>query len=146
MEEYRQMTGYDDEYRISSKGRVSVKRKGIWRDPTPLTTSDGKLSVLLSRQGKELRRGIHMLVAEHFLEGPKGSLVKHINGNVTDNRVENLKWAHRGSAGMTSKDVQSIRQIYEEQGVSQKSLAERYNVSPMTIHNIITRKTWKHVE
>ena len=146
MEVFRQMTGYDGEYRISSKGRVSVKRKGVWRDPTPLVTSDGKLSVILSRQGKELRRGIHMLVAEHFLEGPKGSLVKHINGDVTDNRVENLKWAHRGSAGMTSDDVQSIRQIYEEQNISQKALAERYNVSPMTIHNIVTRKTWKHVK
>ena len=146
MEIYREVEGYGGKYRVSSRGSVQVNRRGIWREPTPKMDADGKLSILLSLNGVDTIKRVHILVAEQFLEGPKGSLVKHINGDVTDNRVENLKWANRSQSGMTNKDVQSIRQAYEEQNISQRALAERYNVSPMTIHDIVTRKTWKHVK
>ena len=142
----KDIRGYEGLFRIRPSGEVRIKRRDTWRTLPPIVGYDGKYSVLLSQYGKDTIKRVHLLVAEHFLEGPVGSKVIHINGNVTDNRVENLKWANRSQSGMTSTDVQNIRKAYEERAATQRDLAERYNVTPMTIHNIVTRKTWKHVK
>lgn len=39
------------------------------------------------------RKQVHLLVAEHFLPNPNNyKYVKHIDGNISNNHVENLQW------------------------------------------------------
>lgn len=47
-------------------------------------------------------------------------------------------------ARLTNTDVLAIRHDYE-QGVFQRVLAERFGVSQGTIHDVVVRKTWKHL-
>ena len=46
---------------------------------------------------------------------------------------------------LTEDDIRSIRSDYER-GITQADLVRKYNSSIATIHNIVRRKTWKHVK
>jgi HNH endonuclease len=48
------------------------------------------------------------------------------------------------SSKLTESNVREIRRLRFE-GVGRNELAERYGVTPVTVHNIVTRKTWTHV-
>jgi hypothetical protein len=59
-------------------------------------------------------------------------------------RAENLR---RGDRTVLTEDgVREIRRRYAEGGVYQRELAEEYGVSPVTIHSVIARKSWKDIE
>jgi len=55
----------------------------------------------------------------------------------------------RGSAVHTAKlseaDVITIRSAYRQGETTYHSLASRFGVTKMTIGNVVTRKTWKHL-
>lgn len=53
---------------------------------------------------------LHKLVAEVFIPNPEfKSYVKHINGNIKDNRVSNLEWVKRNSGkGRKNTDGMTI--------------------------------------
>lgn len=54
---------------------------------------NGYLSVHLCVEGKEKRYLVHRLVAEAFIPNPDNKpCINHINGDKTDNRIENLEW------------------------------------------------------
>ena len=46
---------------------------------------------------------------------------------------------------LNETDVLEIRALYAK-GFSQRYIAERYDVSHVAIHDILTGRTWKHVE
>jgi len=46
---------------------------------------------------------------------------------------------------LTADDVREMRRLYEEEGVAATALGPRFGVHPTTSHNIIRRKTWRHV-
>lgn len=51
---------------------------------------------------------MHRLVAEAFLPRPETpSMIKHVNGDRTDNRAENLKWIPRRTRSERRKSAQA---------------------------------------
>ena len=83
-------------YEVSNLGKVkslNYNRKGIEKE---LSFGKGKgnyLYVTLFKEGKAKRKYIHRLVAEAFIvNNKKLPCVNHINGNKSDNNIDNLEW------------------------------------------------------
>lgn len=81
---------FSDRYFVSSDGRIwSVIRQILLR----MTTRNGYHSVCLYKEDVKKSFHVHRLVALAFLPRMSSDLVvNHKNGNMTDNRVENLEW------------------------------------------------------
>lgn len=90
MEEWKDIPGYKNEYKISNCGRVFSVKKGDVLFPNQ---KKDYLSVALCKNGHKKRFLIHRLVAEAFIPNPENKpCVDHINTVRFDNRVENLRW------------------------------------------------------
>lgn len=113
MEEWRPVVGFEEDYEVSSEGKVrSIDRVRIhkhWKTgkdteyhikgqvKKPLNSWDGYLETHLqythNGNSKNYYARIHRLVAEAFIPNPENKpQVNHKNGNKKDNRVENLEW------------------------------------------------------
>ena len=92
MEEiWKDIEGYENLYQVSNLGRVKSTRTNKIRKLSlgPRGYYACELCVDYNRDN----RMVHNLVAKAFIPNPENkSLVNHINGIKTDNRVENLEW------------------------------------------------------
>lgn len=90
------------EYQVSTLGRVrNTKKQGI---RIPDINSKGYARLRLVREGKIIRKFVHRLVAEAFIENPDGKeMVDHINGDRKDNRLCNLRWTTRSENMLNGK-------------------------------------------
>jgi hypothetical protein len=97
---------------------------------------------------------------------PPGQVARHLNDNSLDDRLSNLAWGTHAEnvadairngcradpmvgednprAKLTEADVLAIRGAVAN-GAVQQQLAASYGVSKSLIHNIIKRKTWRHI-
>lgn len=104
IEEWRDVPGFDGLYSVSNTGlarRNSIQRtssKGVKFVIKPRvlkfdSINGGYLRVTFSLNNSTQRFIIHRLVASVFLDNPEGKpFVNHIDGDKTNNRVENLEW------------------------------------------------------
>jgi hypothetical protein len=162
MEIWKKIEGFGN-YSVSSEGRVKNESTGLI-----LKTSIPKRGYhhwIVKKNGKRFNFRIHRLVAKAFIPNPKNlDEVNHINGNKTDNRIENLEWcthsenvSHSFSIGLQStkginhpltklseNDVLGIRKLYSE-NVPQTDIAKIYNYSYGAINKIVNRKNWTHI-
>lgn len=101
--EWRPIPGYEDNYEVSSDGRVlSIERTRAGKNGIPtrmhpriLKTQDihGYQRVCLSKGGVNSFRYVHRLVAEAFIENPSHlPEVNHKDGDKAHNAVDNLEW------------------------------------------------------
>ena len=60
-------------------------------------------------------------------------------------KLENRKGEKNGMARLTARSVRAIRK-QAAQGATLAALGEKYGVSHVAIHYVVTRKTWRHVE
>jgi len=94
-EEWREVAGYEGAYEVSDLGRVRSlpggHRHGIVLKPQPV--GRGYLSVSLCIEGVVRRFYVHHMVALAFIgPRPEGLDVCHGNGNLLDNRPQNLRY------------------------------------------------------
>ena len=90
-EEVYKFLNSDNRVVISSRGKVLVKEnKGFYRLVKTFKDLQGYDCVNIQNRTYL----VHSLVAESFLGTPSGllSTIKHINGDKSDNSVENLRW------------------------------------------------------
>ncbi|CQR03437.1 TPA: NUMOD4 motif-containing HNH endonuclease [Yersinia enterocolitica] len=96
----KDIAGYEGHYAVTADGRIySHSRvnalggltKGRWLRPGK--GGRGYLVVNLCSGGVTKTHSLHRLVAKAYIPNPeRAAEVNHINGDKTDNRVENLEW------------------------------------------------------
>ena len=144
-----------DDYEVLSDGRILNKR---WnRFLKPQLNNKGYERVQLC--GKFYF--VHRLVAEKYIPNPDNlPQVNHIDGNKTNNNVNNLEWVSNQQnrdhavknglhfqgekcpwAKLTQEDVNYIRNHRE---IHQKDLAKMFNVARTTISGIQNNYKWKN--
>lgn len=124
----------------------------------------GYLRLSLSKENKRQTVSVHKLVLESFIGPcPEGHQCRHLDGNPTNCRLDNLAWGtvqenhddkkrHGtmargtviGNSKLTEDQVVEIRQLVRE-GVFLKEIARRFGISDTNAAQIVRRKTWGHL-
>lgn len=160
---WRDVVGYEGRYMVSSLGRVKSLRFGKEKFLCSFPNVDGYLKVGLFRKSKmrqcsvQHQYSVHRLVAEAFIPNPEGKpQVNHIDGDKTNNRVENLEWAtsrentihaillglnnqHKNKKKLTAEEVEYIRAhcIKGDLQFGMNALARKFNVCQATIWKVV---------
>lgn len=94
-EEWREMAGYEGLYWVSNLGRVcAIPRKGTQGGLMKgYVDRKGYIILTLRKDGTQLSRRLHRMVAETFIPNPDNlPEVNHKDENKLNNNVENLEW------------------------------------------------------
>lgn len=122
-------------------------------------TKAGYLRVKIGTRGYLL----HRLIAIHFIPNPENKPeVNHRDGDKQNYAIDNLEWVtphenslHSYAAGLQSKKgSKNVKAILNEDRIkeirsseySRRDLAHKYGVSLNTIHDILAKRTWNHVQ
>ena len=162
-------------YALSSAGRIASYKKDILEDGKLLNGSltTGYRTLNLHRPGNKGTLYIHRELAKLFLKksSPKYKYVIHKNHNKLDNSIKNLSWAtleemiahqQKSPAKIAYKKVQANREVglkltatqvrrikdtlsNEKRRMTIKQLADKYNVSEMTMYRIKSGENWARI-
>lgn len=94
-EEWRAVRGHELRYQVSDRGRVRLRRARIVLDQK--LSDDGVVTVLLQFGCEPTDGHVGVLVAEAFHGAPPGLKLVHLDGNVKNNRADNVRWQMSGS-------------------------------------------------
>lgn len=166
MEIWKDIKGYENIYQVSNTGKIKriEKNKELKQAPNK---RNGYLYIHLSGNGVNKVIRVHKLVAETFIPNPENKpQVNHIDGDKTNNRVENLEWVTNGenqihafknnlqkgnfehpNSKLTLEQVLYIKNncIVGSKIYGIQTLAKKFNVCNSTIKQIIQGKSYKYV-
>src|SRR5512139_2131601 len=160
---WKPIPGYEGYYSASNLGRIRSENRnvrhyagGVRRFKSRIRKAHigtwGYMIVCLSKENIDIKFSVHRLVLMSFTGGDrKGLDVRHLDGDRTNNRLENLAWGTRtdnmqdcivhgrtnkGSKNpnskLTEKDVLAIRADTRRQRI----IADDYNIDASTVSDI----------
>ena len=162
-------------YAVSNFGHIASYKKDIIKEGKLLSGSltTGYRTLNLHRPGNKGTLYIHREMAKIFLKKATTKLryVIHVNHNKLDNGIKNLRWAtleqminHQQDSPakiaykekqatrsiglkLTAAQVKSIKTILnnKNRNVTIRQLAQKYNVSEMTMYRIKSGENWARI-
>jgi len=168
VENWRPVVGCEMVYEISDLYRirrvVAARNVVAGHILKPYRDREGYLAIRLCVNGRRPTFKVHHLVLLAFVgPRPEGMECRHLDGNKTNNRPENLCWGtstenaadsfrhgtsplgeRNGRAKLTEANVIEIRKLLA-QGMPQQAIASRFGVSRRTIGRIKSGTRWTHV-
>lgn len=175
-EEWLPVKGFEGLYEVSNQGRVKALpcEHRHWcgkKLPQPerlltLTKHTGGYRMVALKNGQRsgIKRFVHRLVMESFVGDGFSQDVNHINGNKTDNRLENLEYCDRlhnvrhaiatglqdnsgQNNGMSKYSPDQIRDAHRlvQEGATQSEASRATGVSIGMVSQIVTGKRWKNL-
>jgi hypothetical protein len=91
------------------------------------------------------------LVVRHLCDNPPCCRPSHLridtqpaNTADRDSKGRQARGEHNGRAKLRQQDVDEIRRLYAADGISQRALANQFNVHCTTIRDILSGKIWQH--
>ena len=156
-EEWRDIIGFKGLYKVSSYGRVvslgrcvNNRYQDVYKQPHLLRTNNTKRektpSVTLSIDGKDSKRHLPYLVAQHFLCQPDNNYVLEAkDGDFYNCKVDNLYWRRKKRArklydtasleGEVWRSIQGYEGLYEISSLGRiKSSYSRKILNPSSVH------------
>lgn len=124
METWKDISGYEGIYQVSSDGRVRSLRYGKQKILKEWN-SNGYRYVGLCKDGQNKQK-VHRLVAKAFL-GLKDELVDHKNRVTTDNRVVNLRLCTM-SQNLGNTKIRRDKKASKFKGVTKESGVKKWRV------------------
>ena len=161
----RKIQGFEN-YQVDELGQVwslpKKTRKGTRLIKALRHPKTGYMYLDLCKDGKVKKFTVHRLVALAYLPNTENKpQVNHINGDKTDNRLENLEWCTRSENQKHSIDIglrttkgvkNSQCKLNEEEVIYIKNsdekgkiLAKKFNISHSTICDIRSGRSWTHI-
>ena len=172
-EEWRDIIDYEGLYQVSNLGEVKSleKLRGIVIKKEHLLSlmerRDGYCQVTLTKNGKSVKKLVHVLVAQAFIPNYENKkTVNHIDGNKQNNTVNNLEWntqreniIHAYENGLKARGTQrkdsklsaiQVKEILDnyipyDRKFGTRALAHKYNVNKTTIWRIVNNKSYKDI-
>lgn len=93
---WKEIPGYDGDYQVSNLGKVKSLKNGQEKIMNLIKDKGGYLRIGLSKNNNTQICLVHRLVASMFIPNPLMLReVNHIDGDKTNNNVENLEWTTR---------------------------------------------------
>ena len=168
-EKWKSIPGYERIYDVSDRGNIrSRHQNGRFFDEYPGKTRPislwtdrrfGYKRVYLYGKWPPKVHAVHRLVLEAFIGPCPSKLMEchHIDGNPSNNHLENLVWSDRSHRGdkkgkskpnkmrkLSSDQVREIREL-SCRGISSYRIAPQFNICETACRYIIKRKTYKDV-
>jgi hypothetical protein len=139
--------------RFKSKYKVDVNT-GCWEWTAGSYNNKGYGSFWLNgscklahRVSYELFKGsIGELSVCHLCDNPKCVNPDHLFLGSQDDNVKDMVMKGRVSKKLSYYDVKAIRMLYKQSFLTQKELANEFNVSAETVSGIVRRSSWRWVE
>ena len=157
-ERWKDITGYEGKYQVSSHGRIRSLTRTVARKLGTFTLK-GQIIVpwksshgywMISPCWKQKRKAfsVHDLVCRAFIgPRPRGMVIDHIDGDRLNNRLDNLHYVtpkqnqrKRKDAKLTEAHAAQIKMLSETK--SQQKIAEQFGVSQAMVSKIVTGRLW----